>query len=97
MYSAAPEVRTGTHAIGTSHATPGKSQTIIRISPSCKLLPHLSVDAFRNIPGVHEVHVDTTCKTIRIVFDGMKETVGRMANYLCSCERKPRYGAEQPM
>jgi len=93
MDSTMPDVKTG---MRTSRSNPGKAQTIIRISPSCKLLPHLSVDAFRNIQGVHDVHMDDACKTIRIIFDGMQETTARLAAYLCSCEREPRCGAVHP-
>lgn len=77
-------------------ANSGKSQTIIRIDPTCNLIPHLAADNFRTIQGVHEVHTDATGKTIRIVFDGMQETIGRLADYLCSCRRKPRCGASRP-
>lgn len=93
MDSTTSDLKTGTR---TSCSNPGKDQTIIRVSPSCKLLPRLSVEALRNIQGVHDVHMDTACKTIRIVFDGMQETTARLAAYLCSCERKPRCGAEHP-
>ena len=96
MSSAILDPKTGIRETGENHATPGKSQTVIRISPSCKLLPHLSADAFRTIQGVHEVHADAACKTIRIIFDGMQETKARLAAYLCSCHRKPRCGADQP-
>lgn len=96
MSNAAPELKTGMRTAGAGHSTPEKHHTIIRFNPSCKLLPHLSVDAFRDIQGVHDVHVDAACKTIRIIFDGMQETKARLAAYLCSCERKPRCGADQP-
>ena len=92
MSTAVPELKTVRRAAGTSRSTHGEAQTIIRFNPSCKLLPHLSADAFRDIPGVHAVHVDAARKTIRIVFDGMQETTARLAAYLCSCERKPRCG-----
>lgn len=95
MNSAILDQKTGMRETA-NHATPGKSQTVIRISPSCKLLPDLSADAFRTIQGVHEVHTDTACKTIRIIFDGMQETKARLAAYLCSCERKPRCGTNAP-
>jgi hypothetical protein len=96
MSNAAPELKTGMRSAGANLSNPEKHQTFIRISPSCKLLPHLSVNAFRDIQGVHDVHVDTALKTIRIIFDGMQETKARLAAYLCSCERKPRCGADQP-
>ena len=96
MSNAAPELKTGSRSTGASYSNPETHQTIIRINPSCKLLPHLSVDAFRNIQGVHDVHVDAARKIIRIFFDGMQETTARLAAYLCSCERKPRCGADQP-
>lgn len=96
MSSAILDPETGMRETGANHVTPGKSQTLIRISPSCKLLPDVSADAFRTIQGVYEVHTDTACKTIRIIFDGMQETKIRLADYLCSCHRKPRCGADQP-
>jgi hypothetical protein len=81
---------------GVRRANSEKSQTVIRIDPNCRLIPQLSADAFRNIQGVYEVQVDSACKTIRIIFDGLQETVGRLADYLCSCGQKPRCGAKKP-
>ena len=96
MNSTMPDLKPGLRSTGMSRPNPEKFQTIIRIDPSCRLLPHLSADAFLNIQGVHEVHLDATRKTMRIIFDGMQETIGRLAAYLCSCERKPRCGADIP-
>lgn len=96
MSCTTPEAKPGLRTTGASRIHPETFQTIIRFSPACNLLPQLSPDDFRNIQGVHDVHIDTACKTIRIVFDGMQETTARLAAYLCSCERKPRCGAERP-
>jgi hypothetical protein len=96
MNSTAADPETGRRRVGTSRADSEHFQTIIRLDPACRLIPQMSVDAFRNIQGVHEVHMDAACKTVRIIFDGMQETIGRLANYLCSCERKPRCGEPTP-
>ena len=86
---------TGQCQPGAGRAHSGTFQTTIKLDPSCRLIPQLSADAFRNIQGVYEVHVDATRKTIRIIFDGMQDTVSRLANYLCSCERNHHKPSKQ--
>lgn len=88
--------KTDLHKPDASSANSGKSQTVIKIDPTCRLIPQLVADDFLDIQGVYEVHTNATHKTFRIIFDGTKETVGRLAEYLCSCKKSPRCGAENP-
>ncbi len=68
-----------------------RTETTLRYDPHCRLLPQLSADAISNIPGVFDTQVNSLRKTIRIVFDGLPETVRRLGEYLNSCQRNSRY------
>ena len=87
MNGVAEKPRTESRA-GTRHQNLNAVQTVIRANPDCRLIPVLSAEDFIGIEGVYNAYADG--KNIRIIFDGMQDTITRLAEYLSECKKTPR-------